>query len=105
MGAKDEKCCKFIQIKAGFYHHYCGNKTHIPNVCSPSTPVCHEPIGADAERFPGNSNLPFSCDFGDLETEVHGVQIGWLPLEDIVTPPGFVRLRMGGRTKEEDLGD
>lgn len=24
-----------------------------------------------AERFPGNSNLPFSCDFGDLETEVH----------------------------------
>lgn len=52
-----------------------------------------------------NSNVPFSCDFGDLETEVHGVQIGWLPLEDIVTPPGFVRLRMGGRRKEEDLGD
>lgn len=58
-----------------------------------------------SEHFPGNSNLPFSSDFGDLETEVHGVQIGWLPLEDIVTPPGFVWLWMGGSRKEKDLGD
>lgn len=46
-----------------------------------------------AERSPGNSDLPFSCDFGDLETEVHRVQIGWLPLEDVVAPPGLVWLR------------
>lgn len=67
--------------------------------------MCHELIGADTERFPGNSNLPLSCDFCDLETEVYGVQIGWLPLEDIIAPPGFVRLRRGGRRKELDLGD
>lgn len=52
-----------------------------------------------AERYPGNSSLPFSRDFGDLETEVHGVQIGRLPLEDIVTSPGLVRLR---RDKNEE---
>lgn len=49
-----------------------------------------------AERSPGNSDLPFSCDFGDLETEVHRVQIGWLPLEDVVAPPGLVWLRERG---------
>lgn len=77
-------------------------QTHTGTVHSTNTPVCHEmivPLQSSAECFPGNSNLPFSCDSGDLETEVHRVQIGWLPLEDIVTPPRLVWLQ-GGRKAE-----
>lgn len=40
-----------------------------------------------------SSDLPFSSDFGDLETKVHGVEIGRLPFEDVVTSPGLVSLQ------------
>lgn len=45
-----------------------------------------------AERFPGNSDVPFSSDFGDLETKVHGVEVGGLPFQDVVTPSRLVPL-------------
>lgn len=44
------------------------------------------------ERFLGNSDLPFSSHFGDLQAKVHRVEIGGFPLEDVVTPAGLVSL-------------
>lgn len=60
-----------------------------------------------AECYPGNRNLPFSSDFGDLEAKVHRVEIRGLPLEDLITPPGLVSLQENPIPKEitdrEDL--
>lgn len=50
----------------------------------------------EAECFPGNSYLPFSSDFGDLQAKVHRVEIRGLPLEDFITPPRFVPLQGKG---------
>lgn len=77
-----------------------------------STPVWHKMISAirlirQTERFPSNSDLPFSSDFGDLEAKVHRVQIGWLPLEDVITPPGLVSLQghtIQQKKKKEQCG-
>lgn len=47
-----------------------------------------------AKRFTGNSDSPFSSHFGDVEAKVHRVEIGRLPLEDFITPPGLVSLQV-----------
>ena len=50
-----------------------------------------------------NSDSPFSAHFGDLEAEVNRVETGRLPLQDLVTPPGFVSLQ--GETQHRDVNN
>lgn len=56
--------------------------------------MCHKIIGAIGflRQSVSLATVPFSSDFGDLETKVHGVEVGGLPFEDVVTPSRLVPL-------------